>query len=235
MLRRFRAVLISPMALAALGLLLSACNPGPRAVGENVPLTAAPDLAGAAPAGSVVWRSPELGTAEHTASAYFIQPATVYRGRGSYFADLSPQQVEEIVATLTKDVREAIGRRFRVVDGPGPGVFTLQLILVRVVPPRPAYVASGPYNVSALAVGMPEAGGTTAGTMTVAGKFLDSQTSKLLAAFSSPVSPTVMDLPAQGRPARALAFADEASEQFASDLVKAIVRQRQNAGALPPG
>jgi len=71
--------------------------------------------------------------------------------------------------------------------------------------------------------------------MTVAGKFLDSQTSKLLAAFSSPVSPTVMDLPAPGRPARALAFADEASEQFASDLVKAIVRQRQNAGALPPG
>jgi len=223
------------LAITALSLLLCACNPGKSALNENVPLASAPDLAGAAPSGSMVWRSPDLATAERGASAYYIPPATVYRGRGAYFADLSPQQAEEIAATLTKDVRTAIGRRFKVVEGPGPGVFTLNLVLVRVVPPRPAYVGSGPYNISQLAVGMPEAGGETAGTMTVSGKFLDSQTSKLLVAFTSPVSPTVMDLPAPGRPARALGFAEAASEQFANDLVRAIIRQRQNTGTLPPG
>jgi hypothetical protein len=43
-----------------------------------------------------------------------------------------------------------------------------------------------------------------------------------------------MDLPAPGRPTRALDFADAACEQFASDLVRAMVRQRQNTGTLPP-
>jgi hypothetical protein len=221
---------------AAAGLLLAACTPpGTRALDAGVPLAPAPDLAGAAPSGSMIWRSPELGAAEHAASAYVIPPATVYRGRGSYFADLSPSQVDQIAAMLTRDVRTAIGRRFKVVDAPGPGVFTLELILVNVTPPRPAYVTSGERAVSALAVGMPDAGGTVAGTMTVAGKFTDSQTGKLLVAFSSPLSPTVMDLAPPGNSARALDFAEAASEQFASDLVRAIVRQRQNSGALPPG
>ncbi len=223
-------------ALAAAGLLLVGCTqPGTRALDAGVPLAPAADLSGAAPNGTVVWRAPDLGSSERTASAYMIPPATVYRGRGSYYADLSPAQVDDIAATLTRDVRAAVGRRFKVVDAPGPGVFTLELILVNVTPPRPAYVSSGPYAVSQLAVGMPEAGGTNAGTMTVAGKFLDSQTGKMLVAFSSPLSPTVMDLAAPGRSSRALDFAEAASEQFASDLVRAIVRQRQNNGTLPPG
>jgi len=221
---------------AAAGLLLAACTPpGTRALDAGVPLTQAPDLAGAAPRGSVIWRSPDLGAAEHAASAYTIPPASVYRGRGSYFADLSPGQVDQIAAMLTRDVRTAIGRRFKVVDAPGPGVFNLELILVNVTPPRPSYVTSGEREVSALAVGMPDAGGTIAGTMTVAGKFTDSQTGKLLVAFSSPLSPTVMELAPPGNSARALDFAEAASEQFASDLVRAIVRQRQSSGALPPG
>nr|WP_294509597.1 DUF3313 family protein [uncultured Rhodopila sp.] len=217
-------------------MLLAACTPpGTRALDAGVPLAPAPDLAGAAPGGSVIWRSPDLAESERGASAYVISPATVYRGRGSYFADLSPAQVDQIAARLTEDVRTAVGRRFKVVNAPGPGVFTIELILVNVTPPRPAYIGSGPYAISALAVGMPESGGTTAGTMTVAGKFLDAQTGKLLVAFSSPVSPTVMDLASPGNPSRALDFAGAASQQFAADLVRAIVRQRQNSGTLPPG
>jgi hypothetical protein len=215
--------------------MLAGCTPpATRALDAGVPLTTAPDLAGAAPTGSRIWRSPDLGAREQAASAYFIPAATVYRGKGSYFADLSPAQVDQVAATLTKDVRDAIGRRFKVVNAPGPGSFTVELILVSVTPPRPDYVGSGGRSVSALAVGMPDAGGTVAGTMTVAGKFIDSASGKLLVAFSSPLSPTVMDLASPGNPARALDFAEAASEQFASDLVKAIVRQRQLTGALPP-
>jgi hypothetical protein len=218
----------------AVGLMLAGCtNPGARAIDANVPLTPAPDLTGAATPGVTVWRSPDLQAGQQ-ASAYLIPPATVYRGRGSYYADLSPQQVDDVAAQITKDVRAEVARHFKVVDTGGPGVSSINLVLVRVVPPRPDYVSSGPTsNVvgSALAVGMPEAGGTTAGTMTVAGKFIDTQTGALVVAFSAPVSPTVMDLPTPGRPGRAFDFAGVASQQFASDLVKAMIRQRQNSGA----
>jgi hypothetical protein len=221
----------------AFGLLLTACTTtGTRALDTNVPLAAAPDLAGAAPMGTRVWRSPELAAAERAASAYQVPPATVYRGLGSYYADLSPEQVDQVAATCTRDVRTAVAKRFKVVDQPAPGVLTLQLILARLVPPRPEYQAPTGYNIAgpALSVGMPEAGGSSAGTMTISGKFLDSQSGKLLVAFSSPVSPTVMDLPAPGRPTRALDFADAACEQFAGDLVRAMIRQRTNTGTLPP-
>lgn len=234
--RRSRAIL-AVSAAGTLGLLLAGCtSPGTRALDTNVPLTKAPDLSGAAPMGTRIWRSPELAAAERSASAYQIPPATVYRGRGSYYADLSPQQVDEVAATCTKDVRDAIARRFKVVDQPGPGVFRLELVLARLVPPRPQYNAPAGWNFAgpALSVGMPEAGGSTAGTMTISGKYVDSRTGNLLVAFSSPVSPTVMDLPPPGRPTRVLDFADAACEQFADDLVRAMVRQRQNTGTLPP-
>jgi len=186
-------------ALIAAALLLSACtNPSTTALGTNVPLAPAPDLAGAASPGSVVWRSPDLAEHERGASSYLIPPATVYRGQGAYFPDLSPQQVDSIAADLTRDVRAEVGRRFRVVNAAGPGVFTLELILLKAVPPHQQYVKSGPYDVANLAVGMPNEGLTTAGSLTVAGKFIDSATSKLLVGFSSPVSPQMMDPPARG-------------------------------------
>jgi hypothetical protein len=196
-------------------------------------LTTAPDLAGAATPGVVIWRSPDLAAHERVATSYLIPPVTVYRGRGSYFADLSPQQVDEVAARITTDVRTAIGRRFKVVEAPGPDVTSLDLILAKIVPPRPEYVGSGSYLIPDLAVGMPDAGGTMAGTLTISGKFAASETGKLLVGFVAPVSPEVMDLARPGDPARALDFAKAASQQFASDLVNAIVRQRQVSLAAP--
>ena len=96
-------------------LLIPACsNPSTTALGTNVPLAPAPDLAGAGTPGVLVWRSPDLAAQERMASAYLIPPATVYRGRGSYFADLSPQQVDDI----------AIQRCFQYI--PRPGIPALQ-------------------------------------------------------------------------------------------------------------
>jgi hypothetical protein len=214
--------------------LLAACsNPGKTALGTAVPpLTAAPDLAGAATPDVMIWRSPDLAERERTASSYLVPPVTIYHGRGANFADLSPQQVNDIAAGLTREVRQQMRQHFKLVDAPGPNVFTLDLVLVNVTPPRPEYIGSGPYSVSALAVGMPDAGGMTAGTMTVAGKFIDSESGKLLVGFSAPVSPQVMDLAGPGNPARAYDFAAAASEQFAADLVHAIIRQRRNSQSL---
>ncbi len=222
-------------ALTAAVLLLSACtNPSTTALGTNVPLAPAPDLAGAASPGSVVWRSPDLAQRERGASAYLIPPATVYRGQGAYFPNLSPQQVDAIAADVTRDVRAEVGRHFRVVNAPGPGVFTLELILLKAVPPQPQYVTSGPYTISALAVGMPDQGAMTAGSLTVAGKFIDAATGKLLVGFSSPVSPQMMDLAGPASAGNTLDFAEVASQQFASDLVRAIIRTRQNNQAMAP-
>jgi hypothetical protein len=212
--------------------LLSACsNPSTTALGTNVPLARPSDLGSDAPRGAMVWRSPDLAQREHMASAYFIPPATVYHGKGASFANLTPQQLDEIAADLTKQVRTEVGRRFKVVKSAGPGTFTLELILVKVSPPHQEYVTSGPYEVSALAVGMPDAGGLSAGSMTVAGRFIDSESGKMLVAFSTPVSGGMMDM--AGGDAGGIGFAQSASEQFATDLVKAIVRQRRNVNALP--
>ena len=164
---------LSTASLAVIAVLLSACNPGKAALDTNVPLKPAPDLNGAATPGVLIWRSPDLAERERMGVAYLIPPATVYRGKGSNFADLSPEQVDQIAAGLTKEVRAEVARHFRVVNAAGPGVTTLDLILVKVTPPGINYVGSGPYEISELAVGMPNAGGTTAGTLTISGKFVE--------------------------------------------------------------
>jgi hypothetical protein len=219
--------------LVAAAWLLSACtNPSTTALGTNVPLATPSDLGNDAPRGAMVWRSPDLAQHERMASAYFIPPATVYHGKGASFGNLSPQQLDQIAADLTRQVRTEVGRRFKLAKTAGPGTFTLELIVVKVNPPHQEYVTSGPYEVSALAVGMPDAGGLTAGSMTVAGRFIDSESGKMLVAFSTPVSGGMMDTGGRGSDADGIGFAQSASEQFATDLVKAIVRQRRNVNAL---
>jgi hypothetical protein len=182
-----------------------------------------------------VWRSPDLAERERAASAYYIPEATVYRGRGSGFADLTPQQVDQVAAQLTQDVRKSIGQHFKIAKAPGPGVFTLNLVLIKVAPPGVSnYIANGPYDWSASVIGMPNAQPMTGGQMTVAGKFIDAATDKLLVGFVAPVSPQSMDLGTSTNATPTLRFAQRASSQFAADLVAAIIRQRQLANAAPP-
>ncbi len=225
--RSARKPLMSMGVVAMMGMLLSACtNPGTAALGTNVPLKPAPDLTGSATPGLRVWRSPDLAASERAASAYMIPPVTVYRGKGSFYSDLSPQDVDQVAAMLTQNVREEMGRHFKLVNQAGPGVVTISLILAKITPPHADYSAAGPSGIPGTLVGMPEGPGTTAGTLTVSGKFTESQTGALLVGFVAPVSPQVADLPRPGTPARALEFADAASHQFASDLVNAVLRQR---------
>jgi len=226
--KRFaRGPMVGMGVVAIMGMLLSACaNPGVTALGTNVPLAPAPDLAGAATEGVMIWRTPDLGEHQSATKAYMIPPVTVYRGKGSFFSSLSPQQVDDVAAGLTTAVRAEVGRHFKVVNESGPGIVTLSLILAKIVPPRVEYASKGFKATADLPVGV-DGPGMTAGTMTVSGKFSDSQTGKLLVGFVAPVSPEVFDLALPGNPARALDFADAATQQFATDLVNAIIRQRQ--------
>jgi len=231
--RRLASTSMKGLALiAAAALSLSACsNPvakaGDTSLGTSLPLAPARDLSGAATPGVMIWRSPDLAEHERTASSYMIPMATVYRGRGSDFGTLSPQQVDEIAGNLTRDVRTAIARRFKVVNTPGPGVFTLQLILVRATPPHSVYIANGPYDWSSTVIGMPDAHPMSGGELIVSGKFLDSTSGHLLVGFVAPVSPQAMELDNPSDPNSAFRFISAASQEFASNLVAAIVRQRQ--------
>jgi hypothetical protein len=230
--------------------LLAGCatQPGQSAVG-NVPLAPAPGLAGAATPGTVVWLAPNI--AQYPARGYYIPQATVFHGAGSSFADLTDAQQQEVASILTEDARRAMSRRFQVVNGPGPGIHTLQLILVSVDPPHPIAITNGPYGWAQSVVGMPNATTMSAGVMQIAGKSIDSTSGTLLAGFAAPVSPAdmMMGPPATVPYARAgtarrggrtrsqireampssptLEFASAASQQFATDLTSAIARQTE--------
>ena len=229
------AIINRLMFMAATAVLLSACsNPGKTSLDTNVPLTRDPALQGTVSPGTLVWRSPDLAEHERGASSYLIPPAVVYHGKGSDFANLDPQQLESIANDLTRETRTAIGHRFKVVSAPGPGVFRLELNLVKISPPAPAYISNGPYDWSESVVGMPNAQRVSAGTMVVSGKFIDAVSGKLLVGFVTPVSPQVMDMSDPSAPGSTSRFAQEATQQFATDLVAAIVRQRQiNQVAAP--
>ena len=222
------AIINRLMLTAATAVLLSACsNPGKTSLDTNVPLTRDPALQGTVSPGTLVWRSPDLAEHERAASSYLIPPAAVYHGKGSDFANIDPQQIESIASDLTRETRAAIGHRFRIATAPGPGVFTLELNLVKVTPPAPAYISNGPYDWADSVIGMPNAQKINAGTMVVSGKFIDSVSGKLLVGFVTPVTPQVMDMGNPSAPGEAYRFAQQASQQFATDLVAAIVRQRQ--------
>jgi hypothetical protein len=163
-----------------------------------------------------------------------IPAVNVYHGKGSFYSDLTPQDVDQVAAMLTKDVRDEVARHFKVVNQPGPGVMTISLTLAKITPPHADYSAAGPSGIPATLVGMPDGPGTEPGTLTIAGKFLSSDSGKLLVGFVAPVSPQVMDLPRPGTPSRALEFAESASHQFATDLVNGIIRQRALNGLPTP-
>ncbi len=219
---------LSVFGLAAFALSVAGCNPRPgtTALDANVPLKRDPNLT----PGTVVWRSPDLARYEHMANAYYIPPATVYRGSGSVYVGLDQQRQDQVAAELTNDVRAAIGQRFRVVNQPGPGAFTLELILAKVVPPQPVGIQNGPYDFSASVIGMPDVASMSTGIMTVSGKFIDGASGKLLVGFVVPVSPQNMAMEATSNPAESIPFARLASEKCAADRVEAIVRQRARGG-----
>jgi hypothetical protein len=210
-----------PFGMAAL---LAGCTqlPGESALGTNVPLGSAGNLAGTTPPGTQVWRAPDI--AQFPASGYYIAPVKVDTGSEAQFSGVDPSQV---AAMLTEDVRRAIGQRFRVVNAPGPGTHTFELTLVRVVPPHPMYISNGPYPWAQAIVGMPNLASAGGGEMLVAGKSVVSSTGKLLAAFVVPVTVNDMMMGMPSGPAGAMEFARDASQGFANSLAASLARQQQ--------
>jgi hypothetical protein len=185
-------------------------------------LASASNLAGAVPPNTQVWRAPDI--AQYPATGFYIPPVKVDTGSEAVFSGVDPQQV---AAILTEDVRRAIGRRFPVVNQPGPGTHTFELTLVRVVAPHPTYISNGPYPWANAIVGMPNLANSGGGDMLVAGKAIVSTTGKLLAAFVVPVTPRDLMMGTPSGPAGAMEFARDASQDFAQSLAASLARQQQ--------
>lgn len=211
---------------AAVAAVLAGCTPqqnaGESALGTNVPLASASNLASAAPAGTQVWRAPDI--AQYPATGFYIPPVKVDTGPEAQFSGVDPAQV---AAMLTEDVRRAVGRRFPVVNAPGSGTHTLELTLVQVIPPRPMYISNGPYPWAQSIVGMPNAATAGGGQMLVAGKSVVATTGKLLAAFVVPVAPRDLMMGVPSGPSGAMAFTQDASQDFANGLAASLVRQQE--------
>jgi hypothetical protein len=209
----------------AAAVLLAGCTQQPTAesaIGTNVPLGTASNLAGAAPPGTQVWRAPDI--AQYPATGYYIPPVKVDTGPEARFSGVDPQQV---AAMLTEDVRRAMSQRFRVVNAPGPGTHTFELTLVRLIPPEAVYITNGPYSWAQSLVGMPSTATSGGGQMLVAGKSVVSGTGKLLAAFVVPVTPRDLLMGASTGPTGAMTFARDASQDFANSLAASVARQQQ--------
>jgi hypothetical protein len=209
---------------AAAALLAGCTQPtAESAIGTNVPLSSASNLAGAAPPGTQVWRAPDI--AQYPASGYYVAPVKVDTGAEAAFSPgVDPAQVATM---LTEDVRRALSRRFRVVNAPGPDTHTFELTLVRLVTPHPMYIANGPYPWANSVVGMPNAESSGGGEMLVAGKSVVSSTGKLLAAFVVPVRPNDLMMGMPSGPGGTMEFARDASQDFANGLAASVARQQQ--------
>ncbi len=220
---------VKMLATVAAVLLLASCTKSPTAVlidpnTGHYKLTAAPDLEGAATPGAEIWRAPDI--ANYPAKGYFIPPATIYKGPRVTFAGLSVAQQEEVAAIVTADVRQAIGQHFPIVNGPGPGIHKLELIIARIIPPHPTALPAVPDWEGGI-IGRNDIPPISPGLFVVGGKFYDTTTGKELAAFLAPVQPASYLEPPQTTGAEAaLDFARVASAQVARDLAASLVRQQ---------
>ncbi len=217
------------LATVIAALFMASCTASPTAVlidpnTGNYKLAKAPDLEGAATPGAEIWRAPDI--ANYPAKGYFIPPATIYKGPRATFAGLGPAQQEEVAAYLTTVVRQTIGQHFPIVDGPGPGIHRLELIIARIIPPHPTALPATP-NWEGTIIGHNDIPPNSPGLFVVGGKFYDTTTGKELAAFLAPVQPaSYLEPPRTTGTEAALEFARIASAQLARDLADSLVRQR---------
>lgn len=224
------------LACAAL-LLLAGCNQADTphatpALGANVPLSAA----GARDVpGSLVFRAPDLD--RRPAPRGFYIPATIiYNGESDRFLNIDDAQKRNVANIVTAAFRQALGRHQRVVDAPGPGIVTLQLLITGIHRTVPSDLvaydnALSPFiPVTDVAEGNIQA--QVAGSIMLAGKFVD-PSGKLLAGFEGRLSTASFDLPPNATPTQiAQMVVYRYAEEIATTVDQEVSVQRAN-GTYP--
>lgn len=213
-----------PIVVAML-LVLAACSHQPATTAgltQDMPLQAKPgDLSG----NTLVYRAPDLDPSKY--HGIYIAPTTVYDGADAEWGGADTAMRQQVATRLGSDVQHALrARGVMVLASPAPGSVTLELTLAGITATRG--VAANVLKVTPIGFGltlMKSAAGLPAsftGSITVAGKLLDSQTQKVLAGFVSKESPTALDpRTLGGTEETAMLAAAKAAEDFAAAVVRA--------------
>jgi len=209
----------------ALVLLLAACATQPKTtagLGQEMALKPVPDdLTGS----TLVYRTPDIDV--HKYRGIYIAPTTVYDGADAEWGGTDLATRQRVAARMTSEVQRALRAHGRhILATPAPGSVTLQLTLASIAPTYG--VAANAIKLTPVGLGltvMKSAAGLPAsftGSITVAGKLLDSQTQALLAGFVARESPTAIDPRSLGGTEEtAMLAATKAADGFAAALDRA--------------
>ena len=209
--------------------LLAACSQQPKTtagLGQEMPLQAKPgDLSG----NTLVYRAPDLDPRKYR--GLYIAPVGVYDGTDTEWGGTDMATRQRVAARLGTEVQRALRAKGAIVLAtPAPGSVTVELTLAGITSTHG--VAANALKVTPIGFGltlMKSAAGLPAsftGSITVAGKLLDSRTHEVLAGFVSKESPTALD-------PRTLGGTEEtamlAATKAADDFAAAVARARQAA------
>ncbi len=78
-----------------------------------------------------------------------VDPVVVWRGKGSDFSGVTPEEIDSLARDLESSMREQLAHEFQVLDEPAPGTLRLRIALVEV---KRSGASSGPHLVGSVAL-----------------------------------------------------------------------------------
>jgi hypothetical protein len=144
----------------------------------------------------MVYRAPNVDARQYT--KFMIDPVSVYRGTDADWGGATDQEIQQMAQFMRSELVRALGDRYPIVTGPGPGVARIRLTLAglenntAVVAPVSRVMPAGlVVNVTNAAVGK---SGTFTGSVTISGEVVDSSSNKSLVVFAQKRGPDALDI-----------------------------------------
>jgi len=156
-------------------------------------------------------------------SSVMVDPVTVYDGSDNQFEDVSPQERASLARYMDSKFPQALRKRFRVVNEPGPETLRLRLTLTG-AKTNTAFVSTftrfdlggGPYNI---VQGIRGKEGAFMGSVMYAVEIFDASSNRLLDAFVTKQYPNAMNVSATiGKLEAARTGIEKGAEALATQL-----------------
>jgi len=189
-----------PMKAAAILLCATLVTIPATAAAQQLPsdLRSAQQLAEDGGRDSWTYRNPAADLTKY--KGFIVEPTVVYSDPAASWGGTSPAQRGGYAEMLTRDLRDEIGGSYTLAEKPGPGVATMRLTLLGVVPTVPGVAAATRVTPIGLALngvksleGKP---GTFTGSAQLAFELYDSRSNELLLAAVRRRSPNALDISA---------------------------------------
>ncbi|MCX6910806.1 MAG: DUF3313 domain-containing protein [Verrucomicrobia bacterium] len=156
-------------------------------------------------------------------SKFIIDPAEIYRGSDASWhkGKVTEQNKQELAQFVRAEFVRALGKKYSIVDQPGPGVLRIKLTLADVELTTSSLAVVS--HLSPVGMGMSILGtgagmqGSFMGSVTISGELRDTQSDTVLAVFLTKQTPLAMDVTKTvGKLAAARAGVTETAEKFSA-------------------